>query len=99
MSHLTPTHLCTKGFLLLSLAALTAGCASTTPQLDAKFGDAVRGARAAQTVNPQGSANRDPVAGLDGKAGATAIERYHDSFKTPPKTFEVMNIGGSLVGQ
>lgn len=99
MTHHVPTHLWGKGLMLLATAALTAGCASTTPQLDAKFGDAVRAARAAQTINPQGSAGRAPVTGLDGMAGATAIDRYHDSFKTPPKTFEVMNIGGTLVGQ
>lgn len=76
-----------------------AGCASTTPVVDSQFGEAVRAARAAQTLNPQASANRDPVVGIDGRAGAMALERYQDSFKAPPKTFEILNIGGGLSGQ
>lgn len=79
--------------------ALLAGCVSTTPVMDSKFGDAVRQARTTQTLNPNASANRDPVLGIDGKAGSAAQERYQESFKTPPKTFEVINIGGSLSGQ
>jgi len=77
---------------------LLTACASTTPVMDARFGHAVREARLAQTLNPNASANRDPVLGIDGKAGAAAQERYQDSFKAPPKTFEVINIGGSLNG-
>ena len=80
-----------------SIALLTA-CASATPVADARFGNAVREARIAQTLNPNASANRDPVLGIDGKAGAAAQERYQESFKTPPRTFEVINIGGSLNG-
>lgn len=81
-----------------SCAALLAACASSTPLLDANFGNAVRQARAAQTLNPNASANRDPVLGIDGKAGAAAQDRYQESFKSPPKTFEVINIGGGLTG-
>lgn len=81
-----------------SCAALLTACASTTPVLDANFGNAVRQARAAQTLNPNASANRDPVLGIDGQAGAAAQDRYQDSFKAPPKTFEVINIGGGLTG-
>jgi hypothetical protein len=77
-----------------------AGCASTTPALDASFGNAVREARAAQTLNPKASAqNTQPVLGIDGKAANEAQGRYVDSFKTPPKTFEVINIGGSITGE
>ena len=83
----------------LGLATQLAACVSTTtPELDAKFGDAVRAAREAQTVNPAASASKDPVLGIDGKAAVNALERYQDSFKTPPKTFEVIN-GGSQSGQ
>jgi hypothetical protein len=79
-------------------AILLAGCASTTPVLDANFGDAVRQARVVQTLNPNASANRDPVLGIDGQAGAAAQDRYQESFKSPPKTFEIINIGGALTG-
>ena len=98
MSHaLSPARL--AGVLTAaSCVALLTACASTTPTLDANFGNAVRQARAAQTLNPTASSNRDPVLGIDGKAGAAAQERYQDSFKAPPKTFEIINIGGSLTG-
>ena len=83
--------------LLAALASSVVGCASTTtPNLDRQFGDAVRSARAQQTINPEASRNPDPVAGIDGKAAAEAMGRYHDSFKTPPPTFNVINIGGGL---
>ncbi|WP_332777746.1 hypothetical protein [Polaromonas sp.] len=95
LAHLLSTRLA-QTLSALGGAALLVGCVSTTPVLDAKFGDAVRQARRAQTLNPNASANRDPVLGIDGKAGAAAQERYQESFKTPPKTFEVINIGGSL---
>ena len=85
--------------IALGLAAQLTGCANTTPALDAKFGDAVRAAREAQTLNPAASANKDPVLGLDGKAAVNALERYQDSFKSPPKTFEILNIGGAMMGQ
>ena len=72
-------------------AALLTACASTTPVLDANFGNAVRQARSAQTLNPDASANRDPVLGIDGQAAAAAQDRYQESFKAPPKTFEIIN--------
>jgi hypothetical protein len=73
--------------------AVLAGCASTpSPDYDARFGDAVRQARSAMTVNP-GPASTDPVAGIDGAAGREAIARYQDSFKAPPPVVNVINIG------
>lgn len=84
---------------LTLLLGLLSACASNTPNYDAKFGDAVRAARQAQTLNAGTTADTDPVMGLDAQAAVKAQERYQDSFKTPPKTFEVINIGGGLAGQ
>ena len=81
------------------LACVVAGCASVSPNYDAKFGDAVRAARLAQTLNSGVAANPDAALGLDGGAAGNALERYQDSFKAPPKTFEVINIGGALSGK
>lgn len=86
-------------FAGLMAAVLVSGCASVTPVLDARFGDAVRQARVSQTLNPAASANRDPVLGLDGASGAAAQERYRESFRTPPRAFEILNIGGTISGQ
>lgn len=88
-----------KRTLVLALSALVvAGCTSTAPRADAGFGDAVRSNVAAQTLDPAAGKRNDPVVGLDGRAGKLAVERYHDSFKAPPKTFEVINIGGAIAG-
>lgn len=79
----------------IALMVQLTGCGSTTPDLDAKFGDAVRTARQQQTLNPAAPMGNNPVLGIDGQAAASAQDRYHDSFKTPPKTFEVFGIGAS----
>lgn len=75
------------------------GCTSTTPQLDAKFGETVRAVREQQTVNPAGTPVTNQDLGIGGKAAVNAQERYQDSFKTPPRTFEVLGIGGNLSTQ
>jgi hypothetical protein len=78
---------------LLTALAMLAGCAAT-PNYDARYGDAVRQARKAMTINPKASANPDPAAGIDGQAAQEAITRYEDSFKAPPPVVNVINIGG-----
>ncbi len=81
--------------LSLLLGLLTA-CGSVTPNYDARFGDSVRAARQAQTLNPVAALDNDPVLGMDAQAAVNAQERYQESFKAPPKTFDVINIGGAL---
>lgn len=77
---------------LMLPAALLAGCAtSTTPQYDSRFGQALRDAKAAQTLNPTPTGTT--AQGLDGKAAREAMDRYQDSFKTPPVPVNVINIG------
>jgi hypothetical protein len=76
-------------------AALLCGCTAATPRLDTHFGQAVNAAKLQQTLNPQASANTDPVTGLGGVPARESIGRYHDSFKTPPPTFEVILNGVS----
>ena len=71
------------------------GCGSTTPNLDAKFGDAVRASQQQQILDPSAPKGNNPVLGIDGQAATNAQGRYQDSFKTPPKTFEVLGIGGT----
>jgi hypothetical protein len=68
--------------------------ASATPRYDATFGDAVRQARAMQTLNPEAGRDGRVVVGIDGRAGAFAIDSYKESFRAPPRTFDVLNIGG-----
>jgi hypothetical protein len=81
---------------LICCAALVmlAGCA-TTPRYDARFGDAVRQARSAMTINRDTPASLDPAAGIDGQAARETIARYQDSFKAPPPVVNVIHIGGA----
>jgi hypothetical protein len=83
---------------LLALTVL-AGCAPTTPLLDAKFGEAVNMAKAQQTINPDASRNTDPVVGLDGQAAKSVIDRYQKSHQSTPPPVNVFTIGvGSGAG-
>lgn len=82
---------------MLPLLALLAGCAAApaAPDYDARFGDAVRQARSAMTINPQAGAVPDPAAGLDGQAARDAILRYQDSFKLPPPVANAIKADGA----
>lgn len=72
--------------LTLGLALLGAGlqgCAQTTPQWDQQFGMATRANLAAQVIDPAAAANRNPAAGIDGRAAKNAHDRYQSSFVQP----------------
>jgi hypothetical protein len=57
-----------KLIMLTAGALYLSACASTSPNLDSRHGDAVRAATARQMLNPMASSNTDPVKGMDGKA-------------------------------
>ena len=79
---------------LLSLLSLLAGCAATTPPvLDSHFGESVALLKAQQIMYPDAYRNMDPVSGMDGKAGASAYQRYQKSFTTPEPQTNVFTIG------
>jgi hypothetical protein len=84
---------------LIACAALVA-CAgpSATPDYDARFGDAVREARARMTLNPN-PPTAATAAGIDGRAAHEAQERYLESYKAPPPVVNVINIGAGRGGQ
>lgn len=74
-----------KSELITGMLAVVvlAGCASTTPRMDEKFGEAVNKAKAQQIINPDASQNADPVAGIDGEAAKSSIDNYHRVYKSP----------------
>lgn len=78
---------------------LLAGCVAIHPEVDQRHGQAVMGARDAQTFNPQAARNPNAVSGIDGMAAKETMDRYVDTFKSPPPTTNVINIGGGLGGQ
>ncbi len=86
---------CAPQLLAGAVVFLLSACAPTTPQWDASFGNSVRAAVAAQTLNPEASKNPDPVSGMDGRAARDAIGRYQKSFKEPPPQPSVFTIGVS----
>ena len=93
MNRLNPGRPRTALALLLA-AAVLAGCASTAPNYEARFGEAVRANRQAQVLHPTAGANPAPALGMDGAASQEAVQRYVESFKAPPPVVNVINIGG-----
>jgi hypothetical protein len=75
-----------------------AACSSVTPNYDVRFGDAVRGALQTQTLNVNAPPNPDKAQSIDARAAVNTLGRYEDSFKAPPVTFDVINIGGAVSG-
>jgi hypothetical protein len=69
------------------------GCVSTSPDWDARFGEAARVIAAQQVIAPEASRNADPVTGIDGKAAQGAIEEYAKSFTNPEPPVNVFTIG------
>lgn len=84
----------------LALALQLAACAhGSTPQLDQRFGDAVRLALAQQVRDPASAGNRTPVDGLDGPSAQAVMQRYRASFAEPaaqpPQPVQFMLGGGN----
>ena len=86
-----------KTAIALLLTLLT-GCASVTPNYDARFGDAVREARLNMTIHPDAGKNPDQAIGMDAKSAREAVILYQGTFKTPPPVVNVINIGGNIGG-
>jgi hypothetical protein len=83
----------------LLAAALTAGCSilpAAAPKSDGAFGITVRHAMRQQTAHP--GAGMVPRAGeeFDAQSARSAVNKYRDSFKTPPPTFTILGIGGNI---
>lgn len=89
----------TLGFGRLALCwagmAALVGCVSPTRAFDEQFGRTVPALRAQQIADPQASARNEnrSVAGMDGRAAREGVERYYRSFREPPRTTNVFNIG------
>jgi hypothetical protein len=79
--------------LCAGVATTLAGCLSSTPHWDATFGDSVKQLTVMQTLNPQASANTDPVSGIDGTAAVAAQKGYAKSFTAPTPPGNMFTIG------
>ena len=84
-----------KTSAIVFLLTLLTGCASTvTPNYDTRFGNAVREAKLKMIINPDAGKNPDQVLGMDGKSARETIIFYQNTYKEPPATVNVINIGG-----
>lgn len=77
-----------------ALAGLLPACAATTsPQQDARFGDAVRSMRAQQSLDPAAPArNAGTLVRSDGRSAREAMGRYVESFKAPVQPL-ILSVG------
>ncbi|MBI5278021.1 MAG: hypothetical protein HY854_16345 [Burkholderiales bacterium] len=84
-----------RTFQLIGLAALlAAGCATEQASpVDANFGRAVNGAKAAQVADPAAATRSRPAATTDGQAARSAVELYEKTYTQPPAPGAVFNIG------
>ncbi len=76
-----------------AVGLLLSGCASTTPNYDERFGEAVRHNRQAQVIHPAPPQDGAAAEGLDAQTARAAVQRYRDSFRAPPPVVNVINLG------
>jgi hypothetical protein len=92
-----------RSVTVLAGCALLTACVATTPNYDARRGDAVQIAQARQTLDPEAAVRNamDPVAGMDARAARAAYDRYLLSFVRPtpqPNVFTIGVGGGQAIG-
>ena len=88
----------TSTVIIVAVVGSLAGCVAIYPELDQREGQAVIDAKAAQTIDPRAAGTPRPVSGIDGRAAKETMDRYVDTFKSPPPVTNVINIGGGLSG-
>lgn len=84
---------------LASSAFALAGCATTTPETDARFGEATMTLKASQSIDPAAAltnANKS-TNGMPGQAASNGIDRYYKSFSAPPAPMNIINVGAPTV--
>lgn len=78
--------------LATSLLAL-GGCAATSPNWDARFGDGVRVLKAQQLIDPQApERNAQMTQPAAGRTASEGMQRHVESYRSPPPT-NIINIG------
>ncbi|QVN22877.1 hypothetical protein [Burkholderia pyrrocinia] len=84
-----------RAALAAPLAFALAGCMSSSPVWDSRFGDSVRTVMQAQIIDPHAAEHTASASGVDGGAAAAALDNYDKSFKQlqPPANAFVIGIG------
>ncbi|WP_175969280.1 hypothetical protein [Burkholderia sp. BCC0322] len=84
-----------RAALAAPLAFALAGCMSSTPVWDTRFGDSVRTVMKAQIIDPHAAEHAAATTLVDGNAAASALDNYDKSFKQidPPANAFVIGVG------
>ncbi|VWB58226.1 putative lipoprotein [Burkholderia lata] len=84
-----------RAALAAPLAFALAGCMSSTPVWDTRFGQSVRAVTQAQIIDPHAAEHAAATTVVDGSAAASALDNYDKSFKQidPPTNAFVIGIG------
>ncbi|WP_396333767.1 hypothetical protein [Burkholderia anthina] len=69
-----------RAALAMPLAFALAGCMSSSPVWDSRFGDSVRAVTQAQIIDPHAAEHAPSYPGVDGAAAASAMDNYNKSF-------------------
>lgn len=77
-----------------------AGCASTSPDHDARFGEAVKQLAELQRIHPQASTqNEGKALGADGRTAQAGVERMLGTYRDPiVPTAQAIGTVGTTVG-
>nr|WP_057927395.1 hypothetical protein [Burkholderia ambifaria] len=88
-----------RAALVVPLAFALAGCMSSSPVWDSRFGDSVRAVTQAQIIDPHAADHAAARPGVDGSAAAAALDNYDKSFKQPEPKGNAFVIGIGKSGQ
>ncbi|MGU7772865.1 hypothetical protein ACV229_22155 [Burkholderia sp. MR1-5-21] len=87
-----------RAALAAPLAAALAGCMSSTPVWDGRFGESVRTVMQAQIIDPHAAEHTQSAGGMPGSAASAALDNYDKSFQTPEPKGNAFVIGISKGG-
>ncbi|HKT63625.1 hypothetical protein [Burkholderia sp. 22313] len=82
-----------RAALAIPLAFALAGCMSSTPVWDTRFGDSVRAVTQAQIIDPHAADHAASRQVVDGSSAAAALDNYDKSFKSPEPKANAFVIG------
>lgn len=80
--------------LLMATIGLLGGCATTTPAVDSRFGEALTTLKARQTRDPAASVTNagKSADGMPAPAATNGMERYYKSFSAPAAPMTIINV-------
>ncbi|MXN73763.1 hypothetical protein GR157_03300 [Burkholderia sp. 4701] len=84
--------------LAAPLAAALAGCMTSTPVWDSRFGESVRAVTQAQIIDPHAADHAPAKPAVSGTAAAAALDNYEKSFQAPEPKSNAFVIGISKSG-